>query len=122
MTEIRTIDQMAVDAVEKYMAEYEAAQQAKMPTPEAQAAQRLHVAAFRERVTEECLLHGVHPKAVRHVVRAAEDVFELQGHTLVPKGQLTNPGDPLEPLTPRVWLEGLAREEPYLFAPATRPH
>jgi len=122
MTEIRTIDQMAVDAFEKYMAEYEAAQRAKMPRPEAQAAQRLHAAAFRERVTEECLLHGVHARAVRHLVRAAEDVFELKDDALVPNAQQTNPSDPLEPLTPRMWLEGLAKDEPFLFARPTRPN
>lgn len=108
-------DQLAVDAVAKSMAEFhaerEAAKRAALPTPEQQLAQ----AKLRELVTEHALLHGVLPQSIRHVVRDAESVFEMRDGALVPKDGKTDPGDPLQPLSPSTWLQQLAKTDPYLF-------
>jgi hypothetical protein len=65
---------------------------------------------------------GVRTAAVRHVLRDAADVFEMQGDVIVPKNGQTVPGDPLTPLTPERWLQLLKTSEPYLFAAPGRAH
>jgi hypothetical protein len=67
-------------------------------------------------------MHDVRPAAIRHVVRDAETVFELQGDALEPKNGETDPGDPLTPLSPSRWLQQLKSSEPYLFAAPGRAH
>jgi len=48
--------------------------------------------------------------------------FAWTDGTLVPRHGATDPGGPLADLTPRVWLEQLAKSDAYLFAEPTRPH
>ena len=122
MSDTRTIDQMAVDAFEKLMAEHEAARRPATPTPEQQLAERLSKARFRDLITEHALLHGVIPQAVRYAVREAEEVFELQEGALVPRDGATDPNDPLSPLTPARWLQCLASTDAYFFMTSGRTH
>ena len=55
-------------------------------------------ARFRELLAEEALASGVRPPAIRHVVRDAQEVFELRDGVLVPRDGRTEPGDPLAPV------------------------
>ena len=87
---------------------------------------RLHAtetqARFRQLVSEEALLHGVRPQAVRFVLRDAETVFTLKDDALVPAHGQTDPSDPLSPLTPALWFQQLAKSDGYLFAQPSRAH
>ncbi len=121
MIDDKTIQAMADASVARYLADHEAAQRAAAPptqTPE----QHLAAAQFRMAITEQALLHGVHPTAVRLVLPEAEDVFELHSGAVVPRNGQTDPGDPLAPLTPERWLQGLATTDAYLFAEPGRSH
>ena len=60
--------------------------------------------------------------AVRHVVRDAETVFEFRDGQLQPLGGATDPGDPLTPLTPSIWLQHLAQSDGYLFSELGQAH
>jgi hypothetical protein len=54
---------------------------------------------FEKLVTQQALFGGVQPKAVRFVVASAAEMFELRGSTLAARNSLTEPGDPLAPLS-----------------------
>lgn len=122
MTDNPWIQQGVNDAMAKFLADHEAARRVPAPTAEQQLAQRLNEARFREQVTEQALLHGVKPHAIRHIVRDAEQMFELKDDALVARHNATDPNDPLSPLTAARWLLDLAKTEGYLFAPPTRAH
>jgi hypothetical protein len=75
-------------------------------------------ARFRELVSSEAQKKGVRPSSVRHVIREAEQTFDLKDGALAPKAGVKHPSDPLKELTPDVWLEGLAKSDDYLFEPS----
>jgi hypothetical protein len=110
-----TIERLTNAAMEKVMAEIDA-RHAAPPAPQAPTTeQQLHAARFRERVTEEATKARVKSSSLRHVLRDAENVFELKDDQLVPKQGATDPGDPCAPLSPSAWLRGLKRENAALF-------
>jgi hypothetical protein len=111
----KTIEQMTADAVEKALAEYEAG---RPPVPPSLPQET----SFREVMAEHALLHGVRPHAIRHVVRDAVEMFELQDGALVARNGATDPSDPLSPLTPGRWLQELAKKERYLFNDSFSTH
>lgn len=76
-------------------------------------------ARFRELVTADATKAGVTPKSVRHVIREAEEKFELKDGTLAPRAGMKHPSDPLKELTPADWLQDLAKTDDYLFEPST---
>ncbi len=116
-----TLEDYIAQEVAASMAAHEAARRAATePTVEQQLQQRLDAARLRELVTQEALLADVRPSAVRFVVRDAEEQFALQDDALVPRHGQTDPGDPLRPLSPRVWLAQLAQSAPALFAAPVR--
>ena len=84
--------------------------------------EEIYAMRFRELVTEQALRHGVRPLALKFVVRDAEAVFELRDDALVPRNHAVDPSDPLQPLSPARWLQGLAKVEPYLFASPGAAH
>ena len=118
MSDDRTIQQIADDSVAAVLAAHKAARRPLVPTVE----QQLEAVRFRELVTREALMADVRPQAVRHIVRDAETVFELKEDVLVAKHNAVDPYDPLVSLSPRRWLEQLAKTDGYLFAPPTRAH
>jgi hypothetical protein len=115
MTDERTIEQMAADAVAKFLAEWNAPPKPTEPTPDQEISARLRQAMFREQIGEAAINAGVRPRAVKHVIRDAADQFALREGQLVPKHGQTDPADPLAPLTPASWLRQLASTDPYLF-------
>lgn len=76
-------------------------------------------ARFRELVTADATKAGVKPQSVRHVLREAEEKFELKDGTLIPKAGVKHPSDPLKTLTTPEWLQDLAKTDDYLFEPST---
>lgn len=122
----QTIQEIANKSFEKYMADYEAKQEAQCrkaePTAEQQQAHALNASQFRNHITEHALLHGVNPKSVRFVMREAESVFEWREGTLVAKHGATDPADPCSPLSVARWLTALRESEPYLFTAPGRKH
>jgi hypothetical protein len=91
-----------------------------MQTAEEQLAQLKAETRFRDLIEREALMTDVMPRAIRHVVRDAADVFELKDDQLVPKHGDTDPGDPLTPLSPSRWLQQLKTKEPFLFVAQAR--
>ena len=73
-------------------------------------------AKFRELVTADANKAGVAATAIRHVLREAEQVFELKEGALAPKAGVKHPTEPLKELTPNDWLQQLAKTDEYLFA------
>ena len=71
-------------------------------------------ARFKELVTEPATKAGVTSKSVRHVLRDAGDLFELNDTKdgLRPKTGVTHP-------SPEAWLESLAKTDDYLFEQST---
>lgn len=116
------IQQMAEHSVARFLAAEEAARRAASPAAQQQLEAQVNASRFRELVSQHALLHGVRPSAVRHVVRDAETVFELRDGELQPRDGATDPGDPLSPLTPTLWLQQLAKSDGYLFSEAGRAH
>jgi hypothetical protein len=110
-----TVDRLTAIAMEKVMAEIDAGRAAPPALQPPTTEQQLHAARFRERVTEAALSNGVRAKSIRHVLRDAENVFELKDDQLVPKQGATDPGDPCAPLSPAAWLRGLKQENAALF-------
>jgi hypothetical protein len=76
---------------------------------------RADAAKFRELVTSEATKSGVKPQSVRHVLREAEEKFELKDGALKPKSGVRHPSDPLKELTPADWLLDLSKSDDYLF-------
>lgn len=74
-------------------------------------------AKFRELVGNEASKAKVRTSGLRHVLRDAEDVFELDatGEKLVAKAGKTHPTESYKDLTPDVWLGELAKSDAYLF-------
>lgn len=105
----------AVAAATKPLADKLAAEEQARITAQ-QAANR---ARFRELVTADATKAGVKPQSVRHVLREAEEVFELKEDGLVPRPGVKHPSDPLKTLTTPEWLQGLAKSDDYLFEPST---
>ena len=52
---------------------------------------------------------------MRWIVRDATESFDLRDGSLVPRGDRSEPGDPLAPLTVETWLRELARATPEFF-------
>jgi hypothetical protein len=102
--DVRTIEETVNAMVAESL---EAARRAvnPQPTPEQELAQRLANATFRDLVIDEAILHGVTPRAVRFVITAAREHFELTDDGLVAKNGRTDPNDPLVPLSVGTWLE-----------------
>jgi hypothetical protein len=71
---------------------------------------------FRELVSAAATKAGVDGPQLRHVLRDAEETFELKDGDLVPRNGVKHPTDPLKELTPSDWLAGLSKSDPYLFA------
>ena len=109
------IQWMADDAVARQMAEYEARRPAG-PTVE-QLEQQINESRLRELLTQEAMLHDVRPRAIRYVVRDAEEVFELKDDAVVPRNGARDPNDPVSPLTPARWLQEKAKTEGDMFNP-----
>jgi hypothetical protein len=81
-----------------------------------------HRSKFRELVTAEANRAKVLPTSLRHVLRDAEDSFDVEASgkagRLIPKEGVKNPIDPLKELDGPAWLTGLAKEEANLFSPS----
>ena len=78
----KSIEEQVDEATARCIQDYEEAHAPRTPTPEEEISQRLNEARFRERIGEQALLLGVRPSAVRHVVRDAQEVFELHDNCL----------------------------------------
>jgi len=76
-------------------------------------------ARFRELVSADATKAGVTAKSLRHVLREAEEKFELKDGALVPRVGVKHPTEPLKELTPTDWLQDLAKSDDNLFAPST---
>lgn len=76
-------------------------------------------ARFRELVSADATKAGVTPKSLRHVIREAEEKFELKDGALTPKTGVKHPTDPLKTLTTSDWLQDLAKSDDNLFEPST---
>lgn len=70
---------------------------------------------FRELVSADATKAGVKAQSLRHVLREAQEKFELKDGTLKPRTGIKHPSDPLKELTTTDWLEELARTDDYLF-------
>ncbi len=70
---------------------------------------------FRELVSADATKAGVKAQSLRHVLREAQEKFELKDGTLKPRAGVKHHSDPLKELTTADWLEELARTDDYLF-------
>ena len=84
-------------------------------TARVESERRADAAKFRELVTAEATKAGVKPQSVRHVLREAEEKFELKDGVLKPKAGVKHSTDPLKDLTPTDWLLDLSKSDDYLF-------
>jgi hypothetical protein len=117
---MKHLQEVADAAVQEWRVAFEASRRAPTPTPEQEIARRLHEARFRELIAEEAFAYGVRPRAIRHLVRDAESVFELRGDVLAARDGRTEPGYPLTPLSLATWLHGLVQSDPWCFGAAAR--
>lgn len=84
-----------------------------------EAAQRIaNQSQMREKITATATKAGVRPSSLRHVLREAEDAFELKDGEVVARSGKLDPDDPLKPLTPDAWISGLRKSDDYLFEPS----
>lgn len=81
----------------------------------ADAEQRIAALEYDRLAREVALFGGVLPRAVKHVVRDIQELFDLRDNALVVRNGQTMPGDPLTPLSIEVWLEEQRRLTPFLF-------
>ncbi len=81
----RAGEQLAEASVARVRAEYEAAHRPPARTPEQELDARLRAARFRDVMSEHALLHGAHPRALRHILRDAEAMFEMRDGAVVPR-------------------------------------
>src|SRR5688572_2241741 len=84
------------------------------PSPSAPSPEALQL---REHIRDAAFACNVKPKAVRHVVRDAESIFELKDGAVVAKDNARQPANPLQPVTLVSWLADLHEAEPFLFEP-----
>jgi hypothetical protein len=101
----------AIDAAVKPLRE--SLESEKKAREEAQ--HRADDARFRELVSADAQKAGVRPNSMRHVLREAESVFQLQDGRLVPKPGQKHPDDPLKDLSLDVWLAKLSKTDENLF-------
>lgn len=80
-----------------------------------EAQKRADGSRFRELVTADATKAGVRATGLRHVLREAEEKFELVDGALKPKSGVRNTNDPLKDLTPTDWLQELSKSDEYLF-------
>jgi hypothetical protein len=80
---------------------------------------RANQSTFRELVTADANKAGVKPTALHHVIRDAEDVFELKDGKLVAKTGRRHPTDASKELTPTDWLHHLSTTQDFLFGEST---
>jgi hypothetical protein len=117
-----TVAEIAKPIVDAVLAEHRALSAGPVapppapPTPE----QQLAAAQLREHVRDAALACGALPQATRHIVRDAEQVFELKDGQVVAKGNARDPLNPLADLTLVSWLAQLHEEESFLFEPLAR--
>lgn len=72
-------------------------------------------ARFRELINVDAAKAGVRPQSLRHVLREAEDKFELKNDVLVPKTGTKHGTDPLKEANVVDWLQDLSKTDEYLF-------
>lgn len=73
---------------------------------------------FRELVTADATKARVKASSLRHIIRDAEDTFELKDGQLVAKAGVKHPTEPHRDLTTHDWLQHLSRTEVELFEPS----
>lgn len=101
----------AVETATKPLVEKVAAEETARKAAQASADQ----ARFRELMTAEAKKKGVRDNSVRHVLREAEEKYELRDGRILPKNGIKNPHDPLRPYEPADWLDDLAKSDDNLF-------
>lgn len=101
----------AIDARVKPIEEKLTASEQQRTAAQAEAA-RL---ALREKITGIATKAGVNAASLRHVLREAEETFEVKDGAVVAREGKRNPVDALKDYTPEVFIEHLERNDPYLF-------
>lgn len=110
-SELETLISQAVQAATAPLSQkLEAAEKAA-----AENAQRAQKARFKELVSEIATSAKAKTTGLRHILRDAEEVFDLVDDRLKPKDGQRHPDDPLKDLTPQAWVEDLAKREPFFF-------
>lgn len=109
--DIEALITRAIDAATKPITEKLAAEEAARKAAEGEASR----ARFREIVTAEAKKKGVRDNSLRHVIRDAEEKFELISGAIKAKAGVKNAADPLKDYTPADWLEDLSKSDGNLF-------
>ena len=95
------------------------AEQLASEKKEREAAQKkVNDARFKELVSADALKAGVAQKSLRHVLREAEQMFELKDDALVPRDGVKHPTEPHKDLTLGDWFQNLAKTDDNLFEPS----
>jgi hypothetical protein len=76
---------------------------------------QLAATQLREQIRDTAIACGAQPRSVRHIVRDAEDLFELKDGQIVARDGRRNPRDPCVVLDLVAWLVDLRNTEGHLF-------